>query len=324
MIKVNVNYREDQTRMNQSAILPTPQPTSGHIPVLCKEVLEYLEPTSNKVYVDATFGGGGYTRAILDSCACRVIAIDRDPQAAERAVAFTEEYGNRFSFYQTNFNQLATLITSPFDGIVFDFGLSSFQLETPERGFSFQAEGPLDMRMGLGGITAAEVVNDYSEEQLAEIIFLYGQERFSRRISRAIVKARQQQAIRTTLQLANIIHSVVPYNGKIDSATKTFQALRIFVNDELRAIDAALQQLSAILVPRVLRPVCIITVTFHSLEDKIVKNWIQQLKISPIKHYTCSLKTPRVVTPSEEELRMNPRSRSAKLRCVLFTPEGDV
>ncbi|MDR0631378.1 MAG: 16S rRNA (cytosine(1402)-N(4))-methyltransferase RsmH [Holosporales bacterium] len=312
-----------------------------HVPVLLNEVLEYLDPKDGHAYVDATFGGGGYSRAILERAAgSRVVAIDRDPAAAERAKDFVHRYGPRFAFYLTNFGNISEILEScDYSGIVFDFGVSSFQLEDGARGFSFQNDGPLDMRMGAVGetiapsanahpanITAADVVNSYSVQDLTRIIKTYGDEPHAKKISDAIVRRRRDHPILTTLELANIVRSVVRHSGAIDPATKTFQALRIFVNDELREIQCALDSIASDVVARQLRQISVITVSFHSLEDRIVKNWwtshnrshaCDRGNTSP-RAFSITQLHSRVITPSTDELRANPRCRSARMRAFSF------
>jgi 16S rRNA (cytosine1402-N4)-methyltransferase len=291
-----------------------------HVPVLLQEVLQFLAPVDGGVYVDATFGGGGYTKAILDSANCSVIALDRDLQACERANEFLREYSGRFKFTTSNFSEIDFVIgNSSFDGIVFDFGVSSFQLEDAIRGFSFQIDGPLDMRMGNSEITAYDVVNFYAEEDIARIIKFYGEERFARRISHAIIKNRP---LNTTIELANVVRSIVPKLSLIDPATKTFQALRIFVNDELREIDTALNKIVQLVKDNGIQAANIVTVAFHSLEDRIVKNWIRNNKQADTKvnekYIFLEQNVNGVVVPKKEELLKNPRSRSARLRSVVL------
>lgn len=298
-----------------------------HIPVLLQEVLASLDPQSNLTYVDATFGGGGYTEAILHAAPCSVVALDRDPEAEVRAQRFKATYPERFRFVLTPFGVLEEVLLSfpdfqaQWGGIAFDFGVSSFQLDEASRGFSFQKEGPLDMRMGASGLTAEEVVNTFSQQDLAEILRVYGEEPQAAKISRAITTRRKQTPLRTTLDLAEVVHSVVPRIGPLDPATKTFQAIRIFVNDELREIQKALDGVAALAVRWKLPALKVVTVAFHSLEDRIVKNWIRtvsqqcpELKASPVSSH--------VLAPSEEELKANARSRSGKLRAVTLSFEG--
>jgi 16S rRNA (cytosine1402-N4)-methyltransferase len=308
---------------------------SEHIPVLRNEVIEYLNPQDGNTYVDATFGGGGYSRAIFEHAAnSRVLAIDRDPAAFERAKPFVNKYGAHFSFFLTNFARIAeVLVEHDYSGVVFDFGVSSFQLEDGERGFSFQNDGPLDMRMdGANGapqiigqapkLTAGELVNTYAESDLARIINVYGDEPYAKKISNAIVRRRRERPINTTFELAEIIRSVVRHAGAIDPATKTFQALRIFINDELREIQTALDSIVKDVAARQLQQISVITVSFHSLEDRIVKNWWMSNKrhepsyVPNSQEYTVTITSlhHHVIMPSADELRTNPRSRSARMR----------
>ena len=287
----------------------------NHIPVLLNEVLDNLFLNKNKTYIDATFGGGGYTRAILDNCDCNVIAIDRDPNVIKTAEKIKEIYKERFEFLLSNFGNLEKILEDKnFEGIVFDFGVSSFQLDTAERGFSFRLDGPLDMRMGNTEITADEIVNTYKQDDIYKIIKFYGEERFAKKISKAIVENRP---ILNTIQLANIIRSVTPKNGHIDQATKTFQALRIFVNDELREIEQALNGVLNIVRKNNIPSLNVVTVTFHSLEDRIVKNWSRNNNVFDDNIEIISNKN-KVIVPTNDELLSNPRSRSAKLRSFLI------
>lgn len=293
-----------------------------HKPVLLQEVLSFLDPKPNLTYVDATFGGGGYTKAILEKTECNVIAIDRDEDALERAKPFSEEYKDRFQFFLSNFSNLDVVLKDKaFDGIVFDFGVSSFQIENGERGFSFKMDGNLDMRMSKNGeLTAEDVVNTYTETELEKIIKFYGEEPFAKKIARAIINYRKFCYIKTTLQLAEIVRSIVPKFGMLDPATKTFQALRIFVNDELREIKIALDKIVDMFLSfgTTSGKIQVLTVAFHSLEDRTVKNWIKTNKefFRGNDKYRFENKTGSVVEPSRDERIKNPRSRSAKLRYV--------
>jgi 16S rRNA (cytosine1402-N4)-methyltransferase len=293
-----------------------------HVPVLLNEMVSALKPQAEHVYIDATFGGGGYTRAILEKAPCTVYAIDRDPAALERSALFKQTYGDNFHFISGTFGQLDSLLpqNSRYDGIVFDFGVSSFQLEEAERGFSFQLNGPLDMRMGAGSqISAEEVVNTYSQEQLYEIIKSYGEEKRAYAVAKAIVEKRQEEPLTTTFALANLVQRIVRRKDGIHPATLTFQALRIFVNNELMEIDRALLKcLSLISVGG-----RVVTVTFHSLEDRIVKNWMRDhtMTTSLLDRYVKPL-VHKVVTPSPCEIKKNPRARSAKLRVFEVTNKG--
>lgn len=280
------------------------------------EVLSILNPTSGKRIIDATFGGGGHTTAILESSGCYVLGIDRDPDAIDRAATLKASYPNNFDFLAGEFSRLPDLIGTMerFDGILFDFGISSFQVDDPDRGFSFSHDGKLDMRMSKRGLSAFDVINSFEEKDLAEIIWKYGDEPKSRRIAAEIVRARKISQITTTFDLHMVVRnifnsdSVKKKYSKIDVATKTFQAIRIFVNDELLEIDTALGQF-----PRLLKnDARIATISFHALEDRIVKNWIKSNSAS-IKIINKS-----VIKPSHEEIKKNPRSRSAVLRGFVY------
>ncbi|MDR2267983.1 MAG: 16S rRNA (cytosine(1402)-N(4))-methyltransferase RsmH [Holosporaceae bacterium] len=284
-----------------------------HCPVLLNEVLELLHPVGGGVYFDGTFGGGGYSEAILDSSDCCVIACDRDATVTPVADKFQRKYGDRFCFHHSKFSDIKLLLEkhsgTKLDGIVLDLGVSSFQLSDPARGFSFKLSGPVDMTMGLNNETAMDAIHRYSEKRLADIIFQFGEERFSRRIAKNI-KAHLNQ-IKNTEDLANIVRNCVGKKWKIDPATKTFQALRIFVNDELGELEKVLKDSLNLLNPMGK----IIIVSFHSLEDRIVKLFFKRLCAE--KRGLLLYKKPTI--PSPEELLSNPRSRSAKLRgiCVL-------
>jgi 16S rRNA (cytosine1402-N4)-methyltransferase len=313
----------------------------NHIPVLLPEMLTALSPKEGEVYVDATFGGGGYSRAILEAAPCRVVGFDRDPVAVAKGNALEKEFSERFRMVQGTFSQIKDLLESigltKVHGFVFDLGVSSYQLDEADRGFSFRFEGPLDMRMSQEGISAADVVNTYSEQELADIIFRYGEERKSRAIARKIVAFRKQEPFRTTTQLANLVKSVV--RGSKDGqnpATLTFQALRIFVNNELIEIDKGLKIAEECLLPGGR----LVVVTFHSLEDRLVKQFLKARQgvqkgrsSSWSRHVPDPVETmdlmptfaqgkgtsARVkgITPSIAELRLNPRSRSARLRSAV-------
>jgi 16S rRNA (cytosine1402-N4)-methyltransferase len=285
-----------------------------HIPVLLKEVIDVLKINRGDNVIDATFGGGGHTIAILNSCECYVLGIDRDQEAQQRAVEIKNKFGERFDFILDKFSNLSKLVDKKFDAILFDFGVSSFQLDKAERGFSFLKDGKLDMRMTKDkGISAFDVINSFREEDIATIIWQYGDEPKSRQIAKEIIKARSINKIETTAQLRQIVAKAFSHNkySKIDVATKTFQAIRIYVNNELKEIDLAINQ-----VPNILKSGArIATISFHSLEDRIIKNWaksspyIKQLTKSPIK-------------PNREEILKNPRARSAVLRGFLYVDTG--
>ena len=310
---------------------------SGHIPVLLQEMLDALAPRDGGIYLDGTFGGGGYTAALLDAAACTVWAIDRDPQAIARGADLAARFPGRLHLLEGNFADLLALLTArgvtALDGVVLDLGVSSFQLDTPDRGFSFRTEGPLDMRMGRAGPTAADLVNSLAERDLADILYTLGEERASRRIARAIVAARAEAPIETTTRLAEIIRGVLPPDRSgLDPATRSFQALRIQVNDELAAIETALADAASLLRPGGR----LVVVAFHSLEDRIVKRFMVEAAgraAAPSRHDPRGLQarpapsfrllTPRAVRPAASELAINARARSARLRAIeRLTPEG--
>lgn len=304
----------------------------AHQPVMLSEVLESLSPSAGEVYVDGTFGAGGYTRAILDAADCQVVAIDRDDGAVARAENLKAEYGDRLIFIQGRFGDVETLLQSAgiekVDGFVLDLGVSSMQLDEVGRGFSFRADAPLDMRMGQSEsiATAADLVNEADEKDLADLIYKYGEERHSRRAAKKIVEARADTPIETTGQLAGLVRDAVPKSpkDKSDQATRTFQALRIAVNDELGELERALEAADKILNP----DGRLVVVTFHSLEDRIVKLALQEKSggggqgsrhqpqiETPDPLYTLPFK--KALKPSEEEIARNSRSRSAKLRAAI-------
>lgn len=297
-----------------------------HFPVMLKEVLENLAPVDGGVYADATFGNGGYSEAILKAADCKVIALDRDPTVLPRAQELEAQYPGKFEFRAGQFGDFSRLISEPLDGAVFDIGVSSMQLDEAERGFSFAKDAPLDMRMSQSGKTAADLVNSLKEEELADLIYKYGEERKSRTIARRIVEARKSAPIATTKQLAEIIYTVIHRTpNAIDPATRTFQALRIAVNNELEELEKGLSGASS----RLKEGGCLMVVDFHSLEDRIVKNFfkINSGKISRGSRYLPEAYVPsaaavfsfcsKAIAPSQEETGQNPRSRSAKLRYAI-------
>ena len=315
----------------------SPSHNSGHIPVLLDEVLSALSAKSGDVIVDGTFGAGGYSRAILDSADITLYGIDRDPAAIERARNFKETYGDRFSILEGCFGDMQSLLgdvgVAQVDGVVLDIGVSSFQIDEAERGFSFQSDGPLDMRMSLKGETAADVVNNYGEEEIANIIYEFGEERKSRWIANAIVKRRLETPFSKTSELAAVVAKAIGFkrkkNGKsIHPATKTFQALRIHVNDELGELKRALNASVLLLKPGGR----LIVVSFHSLEDRIVKLFmIEQSgqKPSGSRHLpqamtagpapTFKIEKKGAIKPSDDEIGRNPRARSSRLRVAVRT-----
>jgi 16S rRNA (cytosine1402-N4)-methyltransferase len=285
-----------------------------HVPVLLKEVSDMLSPKDGGIYFDGTFGGGGYTEAILNAANCRVIASDRDPSVQNIADEIKFRYQTRFDFVHAKFSDIKSTCDSveKLDGVVLDLGVSTFQLTDPTRGFSFNLSGPIDMGMGLCDQTALDVIQKYSKQDLANIIYEFGEEHFSRRIAENIKK--NLKKIHNTEDLANVVRSCVRKTGKIDPATKTFQALRIFVNEELEELKKVLHDAIDLLNPGGK----IIVVSFHSLEDRIVKLFFRELvqRSSVAQEKIFALLTKKPITPSSEEIAVNQKSRSAKLRGI--------
>jgi 16S rRNA (cytosine1402-N4)-methyltransferase len=302
--------------------------------VLPSQVLAGLRPRDGEVYIDGTFGGGGYTRAILGSADARVLAIDRDASAIAAAQQLSNEFPGRLTAVEASFSTMDKVAEEQgfglVDGVVLDVGVSSMQLDQPERGFSFQLDGPLDMRMARHGMTAADVVNTTDETTLARILYVLGEERRSRAIARAIAAARAEAPLQTTRDLARIVERVLggrKAEGR-HPATRTFQALRIYVNDELGELAKGLGAAERCLKPGGR----LVVVTFHSLEDRIAKRFLQQrsgkesrvsrhLPERSIKSAEPSFRilNPRPLTPSKGELEVNPRARSARARVAVRT-----
>ncbi|MDR2074677.1 MAG: 16S rRNA (cytosine(1402)-N(4))-methyltransferase RsmH [Holosporales bacterium] len=286
----------------------------AHTPVLLSEAIELMQISDKCKVIDATFGDGGHTKAILNyNQTCNVFGVDRDELAATQAKIVESQYPERFRFLCSRFSLLPELFqnTEKFDSVLFDFGVSSSQIDDYNRGFSFMRDGPLDMRMsGTDTITAFDIVNTYSQKDIADIIYNYGEERKSREIAKRIVEARKVSSITTTLQLKNIINDALHNKkfSKIDNATKTFQALRIYINQELEEISSALAALPLILK----HGARIVTISFHALESRLVKEW-QRNNSNTIKKIN-----KKVIKPSREEIIQNPRSRSAVLRGFIY------
>ena len=300
---------------------------SRHIPVMSEEVLLLLVRGTNRTYLDCTVGYSGHAEKILEASGSnsRLIGFDRDEVAIAASREKLARFGGRVLLFHGHFVDLKQHLTlsgiSQVDGILFDLGVSSPQLEEPARGFSFQGDGPLDMRMdqSMSG-TAAELVNRWPEAQLADTIFQFGEERFSRRIARAIVCARQRHPLTTTKELVSVIEGAVPANyrhGRLHCATRTFQALRIAVNQELDCLEPALRDAVDVLSPG--GRLCVIS--FHSLEDRIVKHTLRTLSSTDDPTLVVLTKKPQV--PSREESGRNPRSRSAKLRAAQRVSKED-
>jgi 16S rRNA (cytosine1402-N4)-methyltransferase len=303
---------------------------SRHIPVMLTEVIASLAPQHDRVYIDATFGAGGYSTAILSAANCKLHAFDRDENVIPIAEKLKNKFANSFEFHHQAFAEMEVTLADEkdkIDGIVFDIGVSSMQIDSPERGFSFQEDGILDMRMDSSQkLTATYIVNHYNQQELADIFYNYGGEKRSRAIAKAIVLARQVMPIERTKQLANIIQQAVPnYNDSINPATRSFQALRIVVNDELGQLQKGLLAASKLIAVQGK----IVVVTFHSLEDRIVKNTFKELtgKKVAVNKYLPSANNASgnpqfitehkgVLTPSSQEIAANPRARSAKLRVL--------
>lgn len=309
---------------------PRSASTTGHLPVMLGEVLATFGPRDGAIYVDGTFGGGGYSRALLEAADCTVWGIDRDADALARGAGLAERFAGRLHLVAGSFGAMDELIghhgIDAVDGIALDIGVSSMQLDTPQRGFSFRLDGPLDMRMSNAGPSAADVINDKPERPLADIIFRYGEERYSRRIARAIVAARQTGRIERTEQLADIVRRAYPANrrgGRIDPATRTFQAIRIHVNDEIGELVRGLAAAEALLGPGGRLAV----VSFHSLEDREIKSFLRARagayargsRHAPPSNGAAFEPTFRLlhrapVVPTATEVETNPRARSARLR----------
>ena len=312
--------------------------TSAHIPVLRDEVVGQLAPRDRGIYVDGTLGACGYAEAILDSADCRVYGIDRDPQAIENAKEKSKNWDGRLIPLQGRFGDMEDLLKAEaviaVDGVTLDLGVSSMQLDEAERGFSFLRDGPLDMRMSRDGLSAADVVNQTPEGDLADLIYMYGEERRSRQVAHAIVTARKDAPITRTLELADVVRSAFPAKARrdsnkrgIDPATRTFQAIRIFINDELGELDRGLAAAERMLSPGGRLAV----VSFHSLEDRAVKAFLRQRAgetprlsrhmpeagaAEPEDRPSLRILTRRPVTPGAQEIADNPRARSARLRAA--------
>ncbi|HUZ72277.1 MAG TPA: 16S rRNA (cytosine(1402)-N(4))-methyltransferase RsmH [Stellaceae bacterium] len=299
----------------------------AHVPVLLDATISALAPHDDALYLDGTFGFGGYSQALLEAARCRVVAIDRDPAAVRRAHDLAPRYAGRLMVVGGRFGEMERLLLplgiAALDGVALDLGVSSEQLDAPERGFSFRADGPLDMRMEQAGASAADLVNALSEAELADLIHSYGEERFARRIARAIIRARAEAPITRTAPLARIVRAALPPGDGTDPATRTFQALRIAVNDELGELERGLAAAERLLVPGGRFAV----VSFHSLEDRRVKDFLRARSgAAPrgSRHLPAMRSRPpsfrllgrKPIVPSAAEIARNPRARSARLRAA--------
>ena len=288
-----------------------------HEPVMVAEVLEHVAPSRGGVFVDCTVGAGGHTRALLDGGATRVIGLDRDGEELEQAAVALKAYGPRVELVHSDYRRIDEVLDARgvggVDGLLADLGVSSMQFDSPGRGFSFRRDEPLDMRMDrTAGPTAAEAIGEADERTLADVIYEYGEERYARRIARAIAGTRASGGIRTTGQLAEVVRRAIPRKGdsRIDPATRTFQAIRIWVNREIEGLDTFLTRAARRLRPGGRMAI----ITFHSLEDRIVKHTLRALQAAG--DVGVIVRTKRPVTPSEAEIERNPRARSAKLRAA--------
>lgn len=316
-----------------AAAAPENTNPAPHTPVLLRPILEAVAPVEG-VWLDGTFGAGGYTRGFLDAGAAKVIAVDRDPLAFEMAAEWAGEYGARLVMQRGVFSKMDEY-ASDLDGVVLDLGVSSMQLDLAERGFSFMRDGPLDMRMSQDGPSAADIVNEAEEEVIANILFQYGEERASRRIAAAIVRARNEAPITSTLKLAKLVEGCLPRSkpGQSHPATRSFQGLRIAVNNEYGELFQGLMAAERALKPGGQLAV----VTFHSVEDRMVKRFLTARsggggnanRFAPEMAQAApqfTVKKRKAIGPDAQELEENPRSRSAKLRVAIRTdaPSGTV
>ena len=302
---------------------------ANHVPVLLQEVLAALAPRDGAVYIDATFGAGGYSAGLLEAARCQVLGIDRDPEALRRAASLAARHEGRLTVIEGRFGDMERLVApvspGPIAGVAFDIGVSSMQLDSPERGFSFRTDGPLDMRMGREGESAADLVARLSEQELATLIRELGEERHARRVARAIVTARAREPVRRTAQLAEIVRAAIPGREPgLDPATRTFQALRLAVNDELGELDRGLAAAERLLMASGRLAV----VAFHSLEDARVKSFLRQRSgaagsgsrhlppVAGAPRPSFTLLNRRAIRPGADEVARNPRARSARLRAA--------
>ena len=307
-----------------------------HVPVLLDEILENLKKfkITNGIIIDATFGLGGYTDAILENTNCDVYGFDRDPEVLKYAYKLKDKYKNRFKFFPKKFSEIDDMLSKhnnskkKIRAMIFDLGVSNLQLTKKNRGFSFKLDGPLDMRMSKEGIKAFEIINNYSADMLSNIFYTFGDEVFSRRVARNIVKSRGITPITSTLELADIIRKAIPgKKKKIDKATKSFQAIRMFINDEINELNKGLIASEKFLTYEGI--LCV--VSFHSKEDRIVKNFLNECQgkskqfiskfLPPYENLRKSFEiiTKKPILPSVDEVKINNKARSAKLRIAKRT-----
>jgi len=301
----------------RGAEAPGSRTMAVHEPVMTREVLAFLRPENGGVFVDCTVGMGGHARALVEAGATKVIGLDRDAAALAIAAETLSGYRDRVELVHSDYRAIESVLDGRgidrLDGALADMGMSSYQLEAEGRGFSFQRDDPLDMRMDTStGPTAADLLRDAAEEDIADAVYRFGEERFSRRIARAIVQARDSSPVETTSQLAAIVRRAVPRRGfsRIDPATRTFQALRIWVNRELENVDEFLRTVAR----RLSTGARLVVITFHSLEDRIVKHTLRALAETGDARIRVLTKKP--ITPQPDEVERNPRARSAKLRAA--------
>src|SRR5947208_5735580 len=319
---------ENSRRTMPAAAAPAPE-SSEHVPVLLDAVLTALAPRDGEAYVDGTLGGGGYSAGLLAAARCRVFGIDRDPEALQRGASLAARHPGRLNLIDGCFGDMERLVRSvspdPIAGVALDLGVSSQQLDSAERGFSFRLDGPLDMRMGRDGSSAADLVAGLEEGDLAELIRDFGEERYARRVARAIVAARRRAPLRRTSELADVVRGAIPRREPgLDPATRTFQALRIAVNDELGELDRGLAAAERLLAPGGRLAV----VAFHSLEDSRVKSFLRRRSgamagasrhLPPLPgtpRPTFTVLTRRPIRPGPDEIARTPRARSARLRAA--------
>jgi len=309
--------------MNNNTVEQKTSELTEHYPVMLSETLAMLNVQDSKNYLDCTFGGGGHSRAILKKADCKLVAIDQDIDAIARAKDFEKEFQGRFTFYPINFSKLGETQTGRFAGVVMDLGVSSFQLNEAERGFSFMREGPTDMRMNRNQkLSALDIVETFSLDELTRILREYGEEPRAYQVAKAIIAARGKHAMDNTLDLAKIISSAADKSKRINPATKSFQGLRIAVNDELKVLEESLPKIFDKLESKGKLAV----ITFHSLEDRIVKRFFRKMCAMPLDAHDSTaqqnriklaeLETRKPIAASESEINENPRSRSAKLRAL--------